>query len=218
MPVAVFVLLILTGQIANLKRFIPAAVILGLILVIVVTANPEIVQQRVDSFVSRWNASPPHIFIKNQFKFAIDAQRGILGKGLGKATNSTRFFGSTVLVETFHPKILFETGYLGLSAFMLFVTNLTFTTFKSYQSVKIPSIRSFGSSFWVFILVITYFPYWYPLDTDPVSVYYWLFAGVLLRLPAIDKEERKRLRLAGELEETMKPKKAKKRYRRRSRF
>lgn len=214
-PVAVIILLFLTGQIANLKRFIPAAVILGLILVVAITANPAMVQERVDSFVQRWNTSPPHLFIQSQFQFAINAQQGILGHGLGKATNSARTFGSTVLVETFHPKVLFEIGYIGLFAFMIFVTNLAITTFKSYRLVKIPSIRSFGSSFWVFILIITYFPYWYPLDTDPVSVYYWLFAGVLLKLPEIDKAERKRLKLERELEE---PANTRKKYRRSSSF
>ena len=217
-PVAVLILLILTGQIANLKRFIPAGIILAFILMIVATANPAIVQERVDSFVQRWNTAPPHLFVKKQFDFAINQQKGILGRGLGKATNSARSFGPTVLVETFHPKLLFEAGYIGLLAFMLFVTNLTIITFKNYRSVKIPSIRSFGSSFWVFILIITYFPYWYPLDTDPVSVYYWLFAGVLLKLPEIDREERKKLQLeAEELESETNQKKVRKRFRRRSR-
>ena len=216
-PFAVFVLLILTGQIANLKRFIPATVILGLILVVVITANPAIVQERVDSFISRWNSSPPHLFVQEQFRFAMDNHQGILGRGLGKATNSARTFGDTALVETFHPKLIFEIGYIGLLAFMALVTNLTFTTFKSYRLVKIPSIRSFGSSFWVFILIISYFPYWYPLDTDPVAVYYWFFAGVLLRLPEIDKEERKRLKLEEEnLLEENNPKKRRKRRRRHS--
>ena len=197
-PTAVIILLILTGQIANLKRFIPAGTILALILVVVATANPAIVQERVDSFVQRWNTAPPHLFIQKQFRFALDAQQGVLGRGLGKGTNSARSFGSTALIETFHPKLLFEIGFVGLFAFMAFVTNLTITTFKSYRLVKLPNIRSFGSSFWVFILIITYFPYWYPLDADPVSVYYWLFAGVLLRLPEIDKEERKKIRLEEE--------------------
>ncbi|MEM8781128.1 MAG: hypothetical protein AAGF26_20185, partial [Cyanobacteria bacterium P01_G01_bin.49] len=53
---------------------------------------------------------------------------------------------------------------------------------------------SFASAFWVFIFIISYFPYWYPLDTDPVAVYYWFFAGVIFRLPLIDKEEQARLK------------------------
>ena len=187
-PICVVICLILTGQIVNLKRFIPFGIGLALILTLVATYNPQIVQQRVDSFVARWNTAPPHQFVLEQFNFAIEQQKGILGRGLGKATNSARAFGATALVETYHPKVLYEVGYPGLIAFMLFTTNLVIVTFGSYQKVKDKTINSFGSSFWVFILIITYFPYWYPLDTDPVSVYYWFFAGVLLKLPAIEKQ------------------------------
>jgi hypothetical protein len=194
-PVAVIICLFLTGQITNLKKFIP--IVLGLVLILgsVAVYNPDIVQERIDSFVARWNASPPTAFIENQFSFAIRQQKGILGRGLGSATNSARAFGPTSLIETYHPKLLFEGGYLGLLAFMIFVSHVAIVTFKRYRSLKSPTISSFGSSFWVFILIITYFPYWYPLDTDPVGVYYWFFAGVILRLPAIDKKEQAELQL-----------------------
>ncbi|MBE9167519.1 hypothetical protein IQ238_08300 [Pleurocapsales cyanobacterium LEGE 06147] len=213
-PVAVIISLILTGQLANLKRFIPAAIGLALIIGIAVANNPAIVEQRVDSLVERWNVAPPHLFIERQFEFSINQQRGILGRGLGKATNSTRSFGPTVLVETYHPKLLYEIGYLGLLTFMIFVSHLAIVAFKSYRSVKIPSIRSFGSSFWVFILIITYFPYWYPLDTDPVAVYYWLFAGVLLKLPSIERQEQKKWELESDREAQSSRKRTPKKWRR----
>ena len=187
-PMCILISLILTGQIANLKRFIPFGIGLAVIITAVATYNPQIVQQRVDSFVTRWNTAPPHEFILEQFNYAIEQQKGILGRGLGKATNSARAFGGTALIETYHPKLLYEVGYPGLFAFMIFATNLVVVTFGSYKKVKDKTINSFGSSFWVFILIISYFPYWYPLDTDPVSVYYWFFAGVLLKLPTIEKE------------------------------
>jgi hypothetical protein len=194
-PAVIIVLLILTGQIANLKRFIPAGI--GLTLLLFVTfsfINPDFVQQRIDSFVARWNQAPPYAFIQTQFEFALEQQRGILGRGVGKATNSTRVFGPVSLVETFHPKLMFEMGFPGLIAFMIFVTHLTVLSFKSYRSVKDRALRSFGSSFWVFMLIIGYFPYWYPLDTDPVAVYYWLFAGVVLKLSDLDKQEQDKLK------------------------
>jgi hypothetical protein len=197
-PICVVISLILTGQIANLKRFIPFGIGLALILTSVATYKPEVVQQRVDSFVARWNTAPPHEFVLEQFDFAIGQQKGILGRGLGKATTSARAFGSTALVETYHPKLLYEVGYPGLIAFMLFVTNLVIVTFSSYRKVKDKTINSFGSSFWVFILIISYFPYWYPLDTDPVGVYYWLFAGILLKLPLIEKQEQQKPQLPDE--------------------
>jgi hypothetical protein len=189
-PTIVLALLILTGQVANLKRFIPIGIALVFILGIVAINNPKIVQERIDSFVSRWNTAPPQEFIVNQFNFAISQQRGILGRGLGQGTNSTRSFGSVALVETFHPKLLFEIGYIGLLAYLVFVTRLTMLSFKDYRSLKDKNLRSFGASFWVFILILSYFPYWYPLDTDPVAVYYWLFAGIIFRLPYLDKQGR----------------------------
>jgi hypothetical protein len=215
-PVAVLISLILTGQLANLKRFIPTAIGLALIIGIVVANNPAIVEQRVDSLIERWTVAPPHLFIQKQFEFSINQQKGILGRGLGQATNSTRSFGPAALVETYHPKLLYEIGYLGLLAFLIFVSHLTIVTFKSYRSVKIPSIRSFGSSFWVFILIITYFPYWYPLDTDPVAVYYWLFAGVLFKLPSIERQEQKNLKLERDNEVQSLRKHARKKWKRHS--
>jgi hypothetical protein len=73
---------------------------------------------------------------------------------------------------------------------MAFITNLAIVTWKGYRSLKDTTLRSFALAFWLFIVLIGYFPYWYPLDTDPVSTYFWLFAGILLKLPVIDKQER----------------------------
>ena len=42
----------------------------------------------------------------------------------------------------------------------------------------------------VLYYLLVYNTYYYPLDVDPVAVYYWFFAGILLKLPEIDKLER----------------------------
>ncbi|MGB0563792.1 MAG: hypothetical protein ACPGVO_18630, partial [Spirulinaceae cyanobacterium] len=192
-PVVTVILLVLTGQLGNLKRFLPIGLGLLVLLGGVMATNPELIQERVESFTSRVEASPPQEFIVNQFKWAMNEQRGFLGRGLGKATNSTRIFGRTALVETFHPKLLYEMGYPGMIAFIAFTTNISWVTFWITRSLQNPSIRNIGGSLWVFILIISFFPYWYPLDTDPVAVYYWLFVGVILKMPILDrKEEAKR--------------------------
>jgi hypothetical protein len=199
-PLVIVILLILTGQVTNLKRFVPIAAGLGVILSIAIIANPAIVQERVDSFVSRWQASPPTEFIAEQFEFTTEGQQGIFGKGIGRATNSARAFGKTKLIETYYPKLIYEIGPLGTIAFLTLVTAITTSTFKAYRSVKDKNIRSFGASFWVFVLIISYNTYYYPLDVDPVAVYYWYFAGVIYRLPDIDRQEQKRLQAEAELE------------------
>jgi hypothetical protein len=188
-PVVTFVLLILTGQVVNLKRFIPIGVGLAILLFVGAAINPGIIEQRRESFISRWNAAPPQQFLFNQFEqshnFIIDRN---LGRGVGRATNSTRIFGATQLIETFQPKLIYELGYPGMIAFQLMVLHLAFLTFRAYRSVKDKSLRTYGASFWVFVAFITINTQYYPLDVDPVSVYYWVLAGAILKLPKIDKQ------------------------------
>lgn len=189
-PLLIIILLILTGQLKNFKQLILIGSILGVFLFIGFSFfNPDFIQQRVDSFVGRWNQSPPQDFIIEQVTFALNKQRGILGNGLGSATSSARVFGSITFLETFHSKVIFELGLIGFAVYMIFLTSLLIFGFLAYRSIQDPSLRCFGSSFWVFLLIISYLPYWYPLDTDPVGIYYWFFAGIIFKLPIIDKQE-----------------------------
>ncbi|MDJ1182275.1 hormogonium polysaccharide biosynthesis protein HpsL [Roseofilum casamattae] len=190
-PVVTIILLVLTGQVANLKRFIPIALGLTLLLGGAAIAFPDVLQERIDSLTSRLDASNPADFIAAQAEESA-GHSGLFGKGLGRATNSARAFGRVRLIETWFPKVLYEVGKPGLGLFLLLVTVLTWQTFKAYRSVKDKNLRGFGACFWVFIFIISYQTYWYPLDTDPVCVYFWLFAGITLKLPAIDKEETKK--------------------------
>lgn len=196
-PVTIVGLLILTGQVANLKRLVPVGIGLALILTVFMAQNPVVVGERWASFQARWAASPPQEFIVQQFQWAQKQQQGILGRGVGRATNAARIFGQTELVETYHPKLLYEIGPLGLLATLTLYLTLTIATFRAYRSIKDPNLRGYGASMWVFVLFISIFPYYYPLDVDPVNVYYWLAAGIVLKLPEIDQRERLQQKLEG---------------------
>lgn len=189
-PTCFVILLLLTGQVGNLKRFIPIGVGLALVISIAVVTNPTVVEERTASFTSRWEASPPQEFIVQQFEENWKSVDGPLGSGLGRATNSARALGQTKLVETYYPKVLYEVGILGLLGFVALVTTLTFTAFRTYRRIKNRNFRSYGAALWVFILFISYNTYYYPLDVDPVAVYYWFFAGVLFKLPALEKQDK----------------------------
>ncbi|MCC5615537.1 hormogonium polysaccharide biosynthesis protein HpsL [Nostoc sp. CHAB 5836] len=188
-PTCFVILLLLTGQIANLKRFIPIGVGLALILGIAMVTNPDVVQQRTESFTGRWEASPPQDFIIQQFEENWKNVDGPLGSGLGRATNSARAMGKTKLVETYYPKVLYEVGIFGVLGFLGLVTSLTIISFKTYRSIKNRNFRSYGAALWVFILFISYNTYYYPLDVDPVAVYYWFYAGVLFKLPELERQD-----------------------------
>jgi hypothetical protein len=134
-----------------------------------------------------WMASPPLDFVVEQFKSVARDNLGLLGNGLGRATNVARIFGKTRLIETFYPKLLYEIGYPGLLAFLGVVTTLVWVTFKGCLSLQNRSLRQYGISFLLFIFLISCNTYYYPLDVDPVNVYYWFLAGVTLKLPSIEK-------------------------------
>jgi uncharacterized membrane protein len=190
-PLFFVILLFITGEIRNFKRFIPMVLGLALILGIAIVNNPDVLQQRTDSFVDRVAAAPPEDFIIQQFEENWRNVMSPIGSGLGRATNSARALGRTKLVETYYAKVLWEVGIFGVLAFLGLVTTLTINAFKAYRSIKNPNLRSYAASLWLFILFISYNTYYYPLDVDPVAVYYWFFAGVLFKLPFLDKELRK---------------------------
>ncbi|AKG22585.1 hormogonium polysaccharide biosynthesis protein HpsL [Calothrix sp. 336/3] len=189
-PTCFVLLLLLTGQLGNLKRFVPILGGLALVLSVAIASNPAVIQERTQSFVDRWNASPPYEFITQQFEENWKDVDGPLGSGLGRATNSARAMGKTKLVETYYPKVLYETGIIGVLGFLGLVTVLTISAFRTQRSIKNRNFRSYAASMWVFILFISYNTYYYPLDVDPVAVYYWFAAGILFKLPIIDKQER----------------------------
>ncbi|MEM8503166.1 MAG: hormogonium polysaccharide biosynthesis protein HpsL [Cyanobacteria bacterium P01_D01_bin.1] len=191
-PFSIALLVVMTGQLANFKRFVPIMVPLGLIVFYLIANNPEVVNERVDSLISRWSASPPQQFIVEQFSQVTKEQEGIFGAGVGRATNSARTFGKTKLIETYHPKLVYELGPLGLLAALAVYTTMTVVTFRVYRQTKDKNLRSYAASMWVFILFISYSPYYYPLDVDPVAVYYWLAAGIVIKIPALEKQEKER--------------------------
>ncbi|MEM7553790.1 MAG: hormogonium polysaccharide biosynthesis protein HpsL [Cyanobacteria bacterium P01_A01_bin.84] len=191
-PACFVLLLVLTGQLKRLKAFLPLFILLFLVIFGAIASNPGVIEERLDSFISRWNASPPYEFITQQFEESwhfLQKKGEYVGKGLGRATNSARVLGKTQLIETYYPKLIYEIGPLGALGFLVFATSLTIISFRTYRSIKNRNFRGYGAALWVFILFISYNTYYYPLDVDPVAVYYWFFAGVLFKLPEIDKIE-----------------------------
>ncbi|MEL6815687.1 MAG: hormogonium polysaccharide biosynthesis protein HpsL, partial [Cyanobacteria bacterium J06598_3] len=217
-PFAVLLLTVLTGQVANLKRFIPIGVLFGIILTYLVATNPAVVETRIASLQSRWKASPPQQFIAEQFEQVIKEQEGIFGHGVGRATNSARAFGKTTLLETYHPKLIYELGPLGLFAALAMYTALTISTFRVYRATKDKNLRSYAASMWVFVAFISFNPYYYPLDVDPVGVYYWLAAGIVLKIPELERQEREKAEAAALAGSTIAPEIPAKRKRRRNKL
>ena len=188
-PLFYLVLFIATSK---KKRKLPLKLgILGLISLLAVTLNPFI-QERGLNFLDRWLYSSPIDFVGNQMQWMFNYAQ-LFGFGLGKATSGALHVAGEEgirLIETYYAKLLYEIGIVGFIAFMALVTILCILTFKAYLKVKNAALKHWGLCIWIFLLFISYNPYYYPLSVEPVSVYYWLFAGILLKLPEIrDKLE-----------------------------
>jgi hypothetical protein len=189
-PITFLILLIVTEKQKQLL-----AVKLGIIGVIALFGFTQIglIKEQINSLIQRWQYSPPWEFMVTQFKWLLWVQGdnpNLFGLGgLGDATSGARrLTNADQLIETFSVKLLYEMGLLGFLAFMAVVTLVTILTFKAYRQLKNSSLGHWALCVWIFILFISYNPWYYPLTVDPVNVYYWLFAGILLKLPELEKE------------------------------
>ena len=63
---------------------------------------------------------------------------GLIGSGLGRATNSARALGETKLVETYYPKVLFEVGIVGCTGLSGFGHHLNNHCFQNLSLDKKP--------------------------------------------------------------------------------
>ncbi len=160
-----------------------------LIITVIITTQIGLVDERIANFIQRWQYAPPQEFIVKQIQWLTDNRITLLGNGLGKTASAARRLGSIRLVETFPVQMIYEIGILGYLGFLSVVTTLTILTFKAYRSLKTPALRGLGLCLWAFILLISYNPYYYPLAVDPVAVYYWFVAGMLLKLPVLEQEK-----------------------------
>lgn len=156
------------------------------LLLILIANNLGVFGSALDSVINRWQYSTPQGFIVRQFTWISNSGIEMLGSGLGKATSAARRWGNIKLIETFYPKLLYQIGWLGTSVYFLLLSATTVLTFRQYRCLKTKAFKRLGICLWIFILLISYNTYYYPLIVDPIAIYYWFFAGVLLKLPEIE--------------------------------
>lgn len=156
-----------------------------LLLLILVANNLGAFGTAWDSIIARWRYTPPQLFIVEQFQWISHDGIKPFGYGLGKAASAARRLGKIVLIETFYPRLLYEIGWFGTLLFLAVVSLVTVYGFKIYRLIKRSPSQKFAVCLWIFIVLISYNTYYYPLIVEPVAIYYWFFAGVLLKLPTI---------------------------------
>jgi O-antigen ligase len=114
-----------------------------------------------------------------------------LGMGTGTNTGPARYaFPDPSLfeaLENYYAKATYELGIPGLLLIVGLFGLLIHQGFQARRRVQDRTLRACASALLAFFITIALssFKGW-PIDLDPTNVYFWVFAGLLLKLPYLD--------------------------------
>lgn len=120
-------------------------------------------------------------------------QTAPLGMGTGTNTGPARYAvgdpSTFIGIENYYAKTIVELGVPGLLIVAGLFLAIMFVGFRTRQKIADPGLRNCSSALLAFtvIMFLNSFKGW-QIDLDPVNVYYWLFAGILLKLWILDND------------------------------
>jgi hypothetical protein len=120
-----------------------------------------------------------------------------LGQGPGMSTGPARFAfprdaTGTGLVgfEGFYALVVTEYGIVGLMLVVLLFSTILMTGYRRMKALSDPVLRPFASGFLAFLgIMVVYLFKGSFIDYDSLNVYFWLYAGMLMKLPALQQQD-----------------------------
>jgi hypothetical protein len=120
----------------------------------------------------------------------------LTGLGTGYATGAARYALGGVaspaaaaglnFSESWWVKVLLELGVAGLLAVVVLMGWLLVAGYLAWRRTGDRDLRQVAAALLAFLLwTLVYLSKGAEIDLDPINVYFWLFAGILLRLPAL---------------------------------
>lgn len=127
------------------------------------------------------------------------AQQGLLdalasapfGTGTGMNTGPARYAfddpNAFIGIENYYAKAVVELGAMGLVVVVAIFAVLAIRGYKIHRRIKDAGLRSSSAALLAFIvtMALNSFKGW-QIDLDPINVYFWVFAGFLLKLPYLE--------------------------------
>lgn len=114
-----------------------------------------------------------------------------LGEGTGVNTGAARYafadMESFIAIENYYAKAVHELGVAGLLVVAGLFASLIAAGSRVRSTLRDTGLHSFAAALLAFIITmsITSLKGW-QLDLDPINVYFWVFAGAMLKLPALE--------------------------------
>jgi hypothetical protein len=123
----------------------------------------------------------------------------LAGLGTGTDTNGARYaFDSadqfstvaTNFNESWYVKAYLELGLVGLVLIMMILGHLVVVGLRRHANLRDPMLRTISASLLAVLIWNTVYGIKGQfMDMDPTNVYFWLFVGVLAKLPQLDSPE-----------------------------
>jgi len=114
------------------------------------------------------------------------------GVGTGTGTGAARYAftdpNSFRTIENYYAKAVYELGLPGLVVVVGIFTSIIWLGFLSHRRLRSPLLRSTSAGLLAFFvtMALNSFKGW-QIDLDPINVYFWVFAGILMKLPLLDR-------------------------------
>ncbi|NDQ56957.1 MAG: hypothetical protein GZ088_07780 [Acidipila sp.] len=114
-----------------------------------------------------------------------------LGSGTGTNTGAARYaIGRPELfisIENYYAKVTFELGVLGLLLVWVLFAALIWQGWKAQKKMLDTGLRTCAATLVAFLIALTIYSFKGSfIDLDPLNVYFWMFAGLLAKLPSLD--------------------------------
>jgi hypothetical protein len=115
-----------------------------------------------------------------------------MGMGTGTNTGAARYAVSDpsafIGIENYYAKAIVELGIPGLVVVLGLFVAILFNGLKARRTMTLPVSRCCSNALLTFAIIILLNSFkGCQIDLDPVNVYYWLFAGILLKLPVLEQ-------------------------------
>jgi hypothetical protein len=115
-----------------------------------------------------------------------------LGMGTGTNTGAARYAladpDAFIGIENYYAKAVYELGMPGLLVVAGLFLTIIFISLKARRRMLTPDLRYGANALLAFLVAIFLISFkGWQIDLDPVNVYYWLFAGILLKLPVLEE-------------------------------
>ena len=180
-PLLLALIYLLEGKLTGVIKIAMVMPLALLLILYFVEIDPSMLFNLISELVSHYSDE----IVKEGLLDAIT--NAPLGIGTGMNTGPARYAfddpDSFSAFENYYAKVVYELGVAGLVIVVALFLILMIHGYRIHHRIQDAGLRSCAIAILAFIIVIAInsFKGW-QIDLDPVNVYFWVFAGILLKL------------------------------------